>query len=223
MTDTSTRNVDDMGDDDRNASTETLLKKVSIYRFKFTDEVMDAISQFSKIHQYDDRHAYKEAWDEWIDSNDAMVCTEVRRLQELGCDKDIHDKMFKAGRYYFRKKSNTKKPAVKRREYIPVSQDILDAMDRHIRTNLEKELYTPAWGYDDFCETSRDLLASVINTLVKDYTIRGPELANKIKKTYKNRYYVITRNTEHSTSEHSTSEHSASEHSANYKQNTDSN
>lgn len=173
---------------------QTSVTKISIYRYKFTDEVMNEISQFAKVHQYDDRHSYKEAWQEWIDINDDMICNEIRRLKELGYDKDIVDKMFKAGRYYFRKKSNTKKPAAKRREYIPISQEILDAMDVHIRMNIPNSDYTPATGYDDFCESYRNLLSKVINSLVKQYSIRGLELANKIKKTYKNRYYVVTRN-----------------------------
>ena len=36
-----------------------LTKKVTVYRFKFTDEVNTAITSFAKIHQFDNRHDYK--------------------------------------------------------------------------------------------------------------------------------------------------------------------
>ena len=35
------------------------------YRYKFSTEVMNEITAFSKIHQYDDRQTYKEAWNKW--------------------------------------------------------------------------------------------------------------------------------------------------------------
>jgi TctA family transporter len=34
----------------------------SIYRYKFTQEFMDELYKFSKIHQYDERADFKEAW-----------------------------------------------------------------------------------------------------------------------------------------------------------------
>ena len=33
-----------------------------IYRFKFTEQFMEELYKFSKIHQYDDRKDFKEAW-----------------------------------------------------------------------------------------------------------------------------------------------------------------
>ena len=70
--------------------------KVTVYRFKFTDEVNSAITAFAKIHQYDDRHDYKDAWKTWMEDNKDLVEDETRRLKEIGYDKDIEDKMFKS-------------------------------------------------------------------------------------------------------------------------------
>jgi hypothetical protein len=65
------------------------------------------LSRFSKVHQYDDRPTYKSEWQKWTNQEEIAQTMEVekRRLQENGYIGDIDDKMFKAGRYYFRKKT----------------------------------------------------------------------------------------------------------------------
>jgi hypothetical protein len=73
----------------------------AIFRYKFTQEFMDQLYQFSKIHQYDDRKSFKEAWLQWVIDNEELVGSEVTRLADLGYKGDIIDKMFKSGRYYF--------------------------------------------------------------------------------------------------------------------------
>lgn len=77
-----------------------------IYRYEFSKEFMDELYHFSKIHQYDDRHTYKEEWDKWINTNYELIKNEKLRLINLGYKGDIENKMFKSGRYYFRKKEN---------------------------------------------------------------------------------------------------------------------
>lgn len=81
---------------------------IKTYRHEFGKEFMQMLSVFSKVHQYDDRHAYKSEWTKWIQQENIAqtIDMEKRRLQENGYIGDIDDKMFKAGRYYFRKKTN---------------------------------------------------------------------------------------------------------------------
>ena len=78
---------------------------INIYRYKFIEEFTNELYKFSKIHQYDHRKDFKEAWNIWVEDNQGFVDEEVRRLSNLGYDGDIIDKMFKSARYYFRKKS----------------------------------------------------------------------------------------------------------------------
>lgn len=82
---------------------------VNIFRFKFKDEFTGELYKFAKIHQYDHRKDFKEAWKIWLEENTEIVEEEVRRLTNLRYDGDILDKMFKSARYYFRKKSTEKK------------------------------------------------------------------------------------------------------------------
>ena len=79
-------------------------KTIVVYRYKLSDDIMKEITNFAKIHQYDDRVSYKEAWAVWYKANEDYLNREVRRLAEIGYEGSVEDKMFKAGRYYFRKK-----------------------------------------------------------------------------------------------------------------------
>ena len=81
------------------------------YRHEFSKDFIAELSKFSKVHQYDDRHTYKSEWTKWTQQEyiaQAME-SEKRRLTNNGYTGDIEDKMFKAGRYYFRKKTMTSK------------------------------------------------------------------------------------------------------------------
>ena len=40
------------------------------HRFVLSKEITELLSEFSKIHQYDDRKTYKEIWEKWIKSDD---------------------------------------------------------------------------------------------------------------------------------------------------------
>jgi hypothetical protein len=185
-------NANNSNNDERDDE-ENTERKVNVYRFKFTDEVSGAITAFAKTHQYDDRHEYKEAWQEWLEDNSDLVEEETNRLRDLGYDKDVGDKMFKSGRYYFRKKSRETVKPVKRRDYITIDQSILLAMDNHISCNMNNDDYTPARGYDTFCSEEKELLSREIVNLMKTKKIYSEDLTSKIKKTYKNRYFMLSR------------------------------
>ncbi len=164
---------------------------INIYRYKFTDEFTAEMFKFSKIHQYDHRKDFKEAWNIWLEDNDEIVSDEVRRLTNLSYDGDILDKMFKSARYYFRKKSTEKKEPIKRRNYIGISKQLIDAMDEDIRSKIVDDDYKPSDGFNDFCKISVDLLKEEVNILFKNGFTDSNEIKNKIKKAYKNRYFLF--------------------------------
>ena len=98
----------------RECNDEHILLPNLIYRFKFTEEFMEVLYEFSKIHQYDERKDFKEAWKIWVEENETIINQETTRLNDLGYKGDILDKMFKSARYYFRKKSSEKKQPTQR-------------------------------------------------------------------------------------------------------------
>ena len=174
-----------------NTDTENSDVNINIYRYKFTSEFMSDLFIFSKIHQYDHRSDFKEAWKQWTEDNESIVSNEVKRLTDLGYEGDILDKMYKSARYYFRKKGTEKKPATLRRDYISVSKDFINAMDEHIRREIYRDDYKPSDAFDEFCKTNIDLLKENIVIICKNGMTDSEEIKKKIKKTYKNRYFLF--------------------------------
>lgn len=164
---------------------------VNIYRYKFTNDFTDELFKFSKVHQYDHRKDFKAAWETWMEENSRIINEEVRRLSELGYEGDIIDKMFKSARYYFRKKSTEKKEPVKRRVYVGSHKELLEKMDEHIKSEINSGEFKPSDGFDEFCKQNIELLKEQINMLVRSGITDSSEIKSKIKKTYKNRYFLI--------------------------------
>lgn len=174
-------------------SQDSLLPTV-IFRFKFTEEFMEELYQFSKIHQYDDRKDFKEAWKIWSEENQEIISEESNRLLNLGYEGDILEKMFKSARYYFRKKSTEKKEPKQRRQYISVTRELLDAMDHHIEENIYTEDYQPKTGFILFCRDNENLLKESLAKIFEQGIRDSDIIQDKIKKTYKNRYFMLTQN-----------------------------
>ena len=164
---------------------------IGIYRYKFTSEFTNELFKFSKVHQYDHRKDFKEAWEVWMDDNEIIVNEEITRLTNLGYEGDIIDKMFKSARYYFRKKSTEKKEPAKRRIYVSSQKDLLEAMDEHIKSNISSGEFKPSDGFDEFCKKNIDILKGQVNMLCQAGLTDSNEIKAKIKKTYKNRYFLI--------------------------------
>ena len=194
---------------------------IKIFRYKLSEDIMKLITRFAKMHQYDDRHTYKEAWQSWTNTQQDYIAREIERLTQLGFKGDIMDNMFKAGRYYFREKTNeeeeeeeeeedepnadknndkTKEVKERKKEtkekitrdYIVMDQTIIQAMDKHLNIIMKQANFKPATGYVEFCEQEMQLLRPEIIRLSK-YSINAEKLAEKIKKTYKNRYFILAK------------------------------
>ena len=154
----------------------------------------------------------------------ALIKTEIVRLGALGYKGDVADKLFKSGRYYFRGKNAQKDKATNehnaakadRHKYVLLNRQLLDAMDNHIEHGLRQNAhaytpanaytpataytpanaYTPASGFVEFCKSwmtvdsySREVarLSEIMPT--------GEAVHEKLKKTYKNRYFMMTKTT----------------------------
>ena len=187
--DDTSRNDEDI--DDINQKNNDNNVPIEIYRYKFTNEFTHELYKFSKVHQYDHRKDFKEAWEIWIDENSSLVDSETRRLINLGYDGDILDKMFKSARYYFRKKSTEKKAPVKRRIYVGSQKELLETMDHHIQSSILSGEFKPSVGFDEFCQKNVEILKEQVNQFIRAGIADSNEIKTKIKKTYKNRYFLI--------------------------------
>lgn len=164
------------------------------FRFKFTPDFNNHLLSFAKLHQYDDRATYKEEWDKWVLSNDSIIHDEIMYLKANGYDGDILQKMYKSGRYYFRNKTSTEDEPKQRRKYIPIDKDIIDLMDRNIILHVEtSSIFKPAISYEKFCLDQSSVLQDETQRLI-ELDLNRCDIASKLKKTYKNRYFLFKDN-----------------------------
>ena len=179
-------NTEHIDEDDDDADID-----VNIFRFKFTTGFTDELYKFSKIHQYDHRKDFKTAWDVWVEDHEHLIKEEESRLTTLGYNGDVLDKMFKSARYYFRKKSTEVKKPKERRAYVGVQKELLELMDEHISECIKRKEYKPSFGFLQFCKLHGEQLKVEIEALNKHGITHKDDIQDKIKKTYKNRYFTI--------------------------------
>jgi hypothetical protein len=171
-------------------------KPTNIFRYKFMEEFTKEVFQFSKIHQYDGKHDFKEAWQIWVEENNSLVVEQEQLLITLGYKGNIPDKMFKSARYYFRKKSTVKKEPIKRGVYHSVRKEFLEAIDAHITSSINLNNPKPSERFDDFCKSNIDILKEEVIILCQNGFSNSNEIKKKISKTYKNRYFLsMSKNT----------------------------
>jgi hypothetical protein len=151
-----------------------------VFRFKFSDEMLNLMKEFSKIHQFDKKEIFDEHWDRFLKNNKEVIDNEETRLIHLGYKGAINDKIYKSIKYYYNKKDNNKdeqiKEKPKRKKYVSVGVDVLEDMHKHIEDNINNENYKPDTGFNEFIEN--------LNLTDKDQLQR-------YKKAYKNMYYRI--------------------------------
>jgi hypothetical protein len=63
-------------------------------------------------------------------------------------------------------------------------------MDKDILSGLNNKKFKPSEGFDNFCEKNTDLIKKEIEVLL-DKKIESEDILFKIKKTYKNRYFML--------------------------------
>ena len=99
--------------------------------------------------------------------------------------------MYKSARYYFKTKSNKKTEPIKRRNYIGLDSEFRDLMDTHIENVCVRREMKPSDGFVDFMDEEK--YVDKINTetvRLKSYNFKQEEIFAKMKKTYKNRYFI---------------------------------
>ena len=103
--------------------------------------------------------------------------------------------MYKSVRYYFKNKSTEKKDVKKRRQYVGLNPEFREAIDEHIEnTSLRQEL-KPAEGYINFMDGAKYTeLIRMEKIRLESYNFTKEEIVSKLKKTYKNRYFNMKKN-----------------------------
>tara|TARA_B100002051_G_scaffold184892_1_gene174997 strand:- start:405 stop:974 length:570 start_codon:yes stop_codon:yes gene_type:complete len=171
--------------------------RVKTYRFKLGREIQSLVAEFAGRHAALPREAYKLAWNEWLKEHAVALREETNRLHHLGFRGDVEEKLFKSGRYYFRrhkpaqKKGAGEEGSARPRRHIPTTKDLRDTMDVHIRESYTDPGFRPATGYAAFCMAQKALLAEEALELSSTYGLSQSATAEKLKRTYKNRYFLL--------------------------------
>ena len=110
-----------------------------------------------------------------------------------GYQGDVEDKIFKSARYYFRKKpepsTEKKAPKTTTNHYITVNKELLETMDKYIQKHMHNK---PSDSFTHFCDENKEILKKEVAFLYDTQNIKtDKEIVEKIKKTYKNRYYKL--------------------------------
>jgi hypothetical protein len=115
-----------------------------------------------------------------------MIAVEKQRHLKNGYNGDVETKMYKSIRYYYRKKTASveEKKEKERRQYVSLSRDMLRVMDDFVESNLTTK---PSESFNDFCKKYQQNLMNEVVRL-KEY-LNAEDITEKIKKTYKNRYF----------------------------------
>jgi hypothetical protein len=161
-------------------------------RFKFSEDFVSELNNFSQIHKHDDSKTFKEAWEKWSEVNRNLINDEINILNNNGYVGNIADKMYKSARYYYKNKSNKKETPKERRKYTSFSREIISIMDEHIESEMENRDYTPAYGYENFTNSLTDEMKEQIDLFKNTNNVDNNFVKKKLKKTYKNRYYLKT-------------------------------
>ena len=171
------------------ASTEPSIREHSVYRFKYSPEFAEKLHTFAKDNEDADAKTFGETWAAWKEANATELESEKQRLRDLGCKSDMDTKMFRSVRYYFRKKGTEKKTPIKRKAYVGLPKGVLMEMDRHIDNHVYGDNFTPAKGHELFLESYKEAVTECFQTLKEK--LEDAEIREKIKKTYKNRFFLL--------------------------------
>lgn len=161
------------------------------YRFKLDDVLLEKIKQFADLHRDDEPDTFSDSFDQWFKENNELIKREERRLILLGYDKSIQTKIFKSARYYFKNKCVQEKEPTQRRNYVGSTKEFREAIDSHISNIANKLGLKPASAFSNFIlHADYQMILTKAKEDFRGYGFSTDMIDNKIKKTYKNRYFT---------------------------------
>ena len=188
---------------------QTQAKQPPTFRFKLDDTIVLLISCFAEKHMLDDRKTYKSEWKLYYEQHYDAFSREIQRLVCLGYNnkEPIEDKIFKAGRYYFRKKNlhliRKEKEEEKEKEKeddeehnkkIRTDKTILASFDKHIcQMASTNKIVSPEKGFENYCKTTIEEITGEIMNIYNTHHLAASDISTKLKETYRNRYFNIIR------------------------------
>ena len=173
------------------------MTRTQTFRFQLGKEVLASLRPFAERHANLSSSEFSTYWVWWCKTNEELIVTETVRLRALGYDNDVTMKMRRAARYYFKNRPPRLEPTrrTNRCVYMALAPQVLRAMDAHLRQYVSADSAKPAALYAHFLANNSHLAPLLVEEIERMRTQGGfddvKSLA-KIKKTYKNRYFLMT-------------------------------
>jgi len=170
------------------------------FRFDFSKEITEMLSEFSTIHHLEKRKLFQESWNSWILRDDVKTVLEKEcdSLKEQGFEGDIYDKMYKSARYYHKKRDiekNTKRKQIVHTnrfssQFLRIIDDVIEnQIQREIKSQKGQIKKSQVEFFKEFCLITKDDILAELKSIKREKGEISNEIGEKLKKTYKNRFY----------------------------------
>ena len=185
-------------------------KKVVLkqHHFDYSNDFANQLFIFAKTHLDDTNKEFKTAWSLWTEANSDQIQKEISRMKDAGYEGNVEDKMYFSARYYYRKKAiratttedaeaEEEEDKTQRKKYESMEKTTLKQMNDHILSQI-------------YCD--QDVSDSIVRSIMPSksfenycskYGISAEDA--RIKKTYKNMYWRISKKLSASASSSSSS------------------
>jgi hypothetical protein len=172
------------------------------FRFDFSKEITEMLSNFSKNHSNEHRKQFQQSWNDWISEDCVKRLFENERnvLHKEGFEGDVFDKMYKSARYYYKKRCTMVEEQKKRGPIVHTnrfSSNFLKTIDTIIENQLYDEMKVEKGDivksqvefFEKFCLLCSDDIIMELKIIKSERGEIPEDIKEKLKKTYKNRFY----------------------------------
>lgn len=179
--------------------------KTTLSKYIFSESFAELLHNFSEVHHKDHFKIFNSELEKWSAANSLLIEKEIETMRTAGYDgpdEEIMSKIKISARFYYRKKSKREASHPKSQEpkkvkaYIGLSESFIIMMDEFIKTQLLINEFRRKDAFGDFTKTHLDHIKAELKTLKTKYVESGveyepPQIADKIKKAFGNRYYTL--------------------------------
>lgn len=182
-----------------------------IYRFKVQNaELFSAMKEFAGSHKFESKEVLKESFESWYESEEisSMIESEENYLTRHHYDfnhNNMKSKIFKSIKYYFIKnmlksmnlgedQNQRNKNNKKSRDSFKFSKTFIECAKTHLKSSICKHDFKPNTSFQEFLEQYNDVIQTEKSRIDEINNENGKDFDAKLKKMYKNQYYVLHKN-----------------------------
>lgn len=193
------------------ADTENNISESRIYRYKVQNaELFSEMKEFAASHKYESKEILKESFETWYQSGEISALIESEENYLTRCHYDFNhnnmkSKIFKSIKYYFIKNmlksmnlgegiDQKNKNKQKSSTSFKFSKSFIESAKNHLKSSIYNNDFKPNTSFQEFLTQYNDIIQSEKTRLDGLNHTHATEFDAKLKKMYKNQYYVLHTN-----------------------------